>query len=231
MSAGRFRRGTRSPLRRSAGLGFLAVSLVAAGSVYLATRADDDAIVADSRAPAPSSAGTTTPGASTRASTPAPTVTITTPPPPTPTPTPTRTQDPKPPPPPEPVSEAAGLETGVVEATNAVRADAGCGPLHVEDQLTAAARAHSRDMRVRDFFSHENPDGESPWDRAGAAGYGSLAAENIAMGQQDVDAVMEAWMKSPGHRKNILNCDDKAIGVGVELGDGGPWWTQMFGYE
>lgn len=231
MSAGRFRRGTRSPLRRSAGLGFLAVSLVAAGSVYLITGADDDAIVADSRAPASSSAGTTTPGTAPRASTPAPTVTITTPPPPTPTPTPTRTQDPKPPPPPEPISEAAGLEAGVVDATNAVRADAGCGPLHVDDRLTAAARAHSHDMRLRDFFSHENPDGESPWDRAGAVGYESLAAENIAMGQQDVDAVMDAWMKSPGHRKNILNCDYKAIGVGVEQGDGGPWWTQMFGYE
>lgn len=231
MSAGRFRRGTRSPLRRSAGLGFLAVSLVAAGSVYLASGADDNAGVADSRASASSSAGTATAAATPDAATPAPTVTIITPPPPTPTPTPSRTQDPKPPPPPEPVTEAAGLEAGVVDATNTVRADAGCGPLHVDDRLTAAARAHSRDMRVRDFFSHENPDGESPWDRAGAVGYESLAAENIAMGQPDVEAVMEAWMKSPGHRKNILNCEYKAIGVGVELGDGGPWWTQMFGYE
>lgn len=231
MSAGRFSRGTRPSLRRRIGLGVLAGSLVTAGSVYLLTGADDDAIVADSRAPAATASpdsGSPTPSTATSTSTPAPTVTIITPSPPPPA----RTQNPKPAPPPdEPVDEAAGLETGVIEATNAVRAEAGCGPLRVDERLTAAARAHSRDMRVRDFFSHENPDGESPADRAAAAGYDSWGAENIAMGQQDADAVMDAWMKSPGHRKNILNCDYQAIGVGVDVGDGGPWWTQMFGYE
>jgi uncharacterized protein YkwD len=38
-------------------------------------------------------------------------------------------------------------------------------------------------------------------------------------------------MKSPGHRANILNCSLKAVGIGVEYGSGGPWWTQDFGYR
>jgi uncharacterized protein YkwD len=41
---------------------------------------------------------------------------------------------------------------------------------------------------------------------------------------------MEAWMNSPGHRANILNCEFTTLGVGVHFGPGGPWWTQDFGY-
>ena len=48
--------------------------------------------------------------------------------------------------------------------------------------------------------------------------------------QSDPAAVMEAWMNSPGHKANILNCDFKTLGVGVVFGSGGPWWTQDFGY-
>lgn len=41
---------------------------------------------------------------------------------------------------------------------------------------------------------------------------------------------MAAWMESPGHRANILNCDFKTLGVGAHFAPGGPWWTQDFGY-
>jgi uncharacterized protein YkwD len=51
------------------------------------------------------------------------------------------------------------------------------------------------------------------------------------MGQQTPQSVVDAWMNSPGHRANILNCSSKAIGVGVEFGPAGPWWTQDFGYS
>jgi uncharacterized protein YkwD len=40
--------------------------------------------------------------------------------------------------------------------------------------------------------------------------------------------VMTAWMNSPGHRANILNCSYTKLGVGVADGTGGPWWTQDF---
>ncbi|OMQ16135.1 hypothetical protein A7K94_0204580 [Modestobacter sp. VKM Ac-2676] len=84
-------------------------------------------------------------------------------------------------------------------------------------------------MRDRDFFSHVDPDGRDPFARARAAGIQSARAENIAYGQPDAAAVMTAWMASPGHRANILNCDLRTLGVGVAAGSGGPWWTQLFG--
>jgi uncharacterized protein YkwD len=85
-------------------------------------------------------------------------------------------------------------------------------------------------MAARGFFDHTDPDGKSPWDRASAAGISNLGGENIARGQADAQAVMTAWMNSPGHKANILNCDFKTLGVGVHFGAGGPWWTQDFGY-
>ncbi|MET8133010.1 sigma-70 family RNA polymerase sigma factor [Streptomyces sp. NPDC005251] len=118
----------------------------------------------------------------------------------------------------------------VVVLVNKERAAAGCGPLTEDTQLEEAARAHSDDMAARDFFDHTNPDGADPGQRITAAGYRwSTYGENIAMGQQTPQAVMDSWMNSPGHRANILNCSFKNIGVGVHKGSGGPWWTQDFG--
>ena len=62
------------------------------------------------------------------------------------------------------------------------------------------------------------------------AGLSGLAAENIARGQGDATSVMKAWMNSPGHRANILNCEYRTLGVGMYDAVGGPWWTQDFGF-
>ncbi|MFD0328838.1 CAP domain-containing protein [Streptacidiphilus monticola] len=58
----------------------------------------------------------------------------------------------------------------------------------------------------------------------------NLGGENIARGQQTPAAVMDAWMHSPGHRANILNCSYHSLGVGAYFAPGGPWWTQDFGF-
>ncbi|MEU0913543.1 CAP domain-containing protein [Streptomyces althioticus] len=118
----------------------------------------------------------------------------------------------------------------VLRLVNAERAKVGCSPVTADGPLTALATAFSDDMADRGFFDHTDPDGDTPWDRAQAAGIGNLGGENIARGQADAEAVMEAWMNSPGHKANILNCDFKTLGVGVHMGPGGPWWTQNFGY-
>jgi uncharacterized protein YkwD len=112
---------------------------------------------------------------------------------------------------------------------NRERATAGCGALSWDESLAQMARAFSADMRDRDFFDHTDPDGRDPWARAAARGIANARAENIAMGQADAAAVMTSWMNSAGHRKNILNCSLKTLGVGVARGAGGPWWTQDFG--
>lgn len=122
------------------------------------------------------------------------------------------------------------LAQQVVSLTNAERARKGCGALTVDSRLQAAAQGHSNDMVARDFFDHTNPSGKGPGDRMTAAGYRwSTFGENIAAGQRTPAEVMRAWMNSPGHRANILNCAFKNIGVGVTLKSGSPNWTQDFG--
>ncbi|WP_448610182.1 CAP domain-containing protein [Geodermatophilus sp. URMC 60] len=135
---------------------------------------------------------------------------------------------------PVPVARAAapadpGAETAVLALVNEARRGAGCGAVTADPALAAVARAHSADMRDRDYFSHTSPEGLSPFDRAEQAGIDYSRAENIAFGQADADAVMEAWLESPGHRANILDCGLTKLGVGVAEGTGGPWWTQLFG--
>ncbi|MER6688235.1 CAP domain-containing protein [Streptomyces minutiscleroticus] len=129
-------------------------------------------------------------------------------------------------------SQPAGssVEAQVVALVNQERAKVGCRPLTSSGSLAKLAEDFSVDMAERDFFDHTDPDGATPWDRAADAGISSLGGENIARGQADAAAVMDAWMNSPGHRANILNCDFRTIGVGAHFASGGPWWTQDFGY-
>lgn len=119
-------------------------------------------------------------------------------------------------------------EAKILTLVNAERGRAGCGPVTADPGLAAVARAHSTDMRDRGFFDHVNLDGLGPFDRADRAGV-VARAENIARGQADPAAVLTSWMNSPGHRKNILDCERTRLGVGIAEGPGGPWWTQLFG--
>ncbi|MBQ0853156.1 CAP domain-containing protein [Streptomyces sp. BH-SS-21] len=127
-------------------------------------------------------------------------------------------------------STPSTAEATVLSLVNEERAKAGCSPVTASSSLAALAESFSEDMAARDFFDHTDPDGASPWDRAEKLGIANLGGENIARGQADAAAVMEAWMNSPGHRANILNCDFKTLGVGAHFASGGPWWTQDFGY-
>ncbi len=122
------------------------------------------------------------------------------------------------------------LEQEVVTLTNAERTAAGCAPLEWDDRLHQAAREHSTDMATHNYFSHTGRDGRSPFDRMRDAGYPNPAAENIAMGYQTPAQVVEGWMNSDGHRRNILNCQYRTIGVGLAYDERGrPYWTQVFG--
>lgn len=127
-------------------------------------------------------------------------------------------------------STEAGMEKEVFTLVNKVRAENGLSALTWADDLANVARAHSRDMINRGFFSHTNPDGQSPFDRLKNNGIKyRTAAENIAYGQRTAEAVMNGWMNSSGHRANILNANVKEIGVGaVKAQNGTVYWTQMF---
>ncbi|MGW7367719.1 CAP domain-containing protein [Streptomyces sp. NPDC054841] len=128
-----------------------------------------------------------------------------------------------------PTGEAA-VEAQVLDLVNEERAKVGCSPVRADASLGALAGSFSEDMAGRGFFDHTDPDGDTPWDRAAQAGVSGLGAENIARGQADARTVMNSWMNSDGHRANILNCEYKTLGVGVSFAEGGPWWTQDFGF-
>ncbi|WP_232326726.1 CAP domain-containing protein [Microbispora sp. ATCC PTA-5024] len=153
---------------------------------------------------------------------------------PTPTPTPTGTASgtPAPTPTATPTSGATvgtDIENEVLRLTNIERAKAGCGALKHDAKLHAAAYAHSADMSAKNYFDHTSQDGRTFADRIKASGYSfTAAAENIAKGYPNAQAVVDGWMNSPGHRQNILNCAYTDIGVGY-VAAGGPYWTQDFG--
>ncbi|MFF4699128.1 CAP domain-containing protein [Streptomyces chattanoogensis] len=123
---------------------------------------------------------------------------------------------------------ASGASARVVELVNNERSKAGCAPLVVNAKLTKAAQAHSKDMADHRNMSHTGSDGSSPGDRITRAGYDwSAYGENVAYGYATPESVMKGWMSSPGHKRNILDCSFKEIGVG--LAQPGNYWTQDFG--
>jgi uncharacterized protein YkwD len=146
------------------------------------------------------------------------------------TPSKKETQPPKETAPAVTVSAEAAAEAEVLKLVNEERAKVGCSALSANSTLAELAEKFSDAMASEGFFDHIDPSGASPWDRAAKLGITNLGGENIARGQTDAAAVMQAWMNSPGHRANILNCDFKTLGVGAHFGSGGPWWTQDFGY-
>ena len=124
----------------------------------------------------------------------------------------------------------------VITEVNIQRATNGCDPIVKNNLLTQAAQNHSENMALNDFVDHIDPDGQDPSDRAAALGYQAASlAENIASGQETPAEVMAAWMSSPGHRENILDCTKTEIGVGyyylendTGVEDNQHYWTQVF---
>ncbi|WP_173139341.1 CAP domain-containing protein [Kibdelosporangium persicum] len=118
----------------------------------------------------------------------------------------------------------------VVQMVNDVRRQfvPQCGSLTVDARLTSAAQKHSTDMASQRYFSHTSKDGRSFADRIRAEGYPSPGGENIAQGQRSARQVMESWMRSEGHRENILRCGFRTIGVGLDTN--GFYWVQNFGF-
>ena len=120
---------------------------------------------------------------------------------------------------------ASAYEREVIRLVNVERAKHGLAPLTEDATLTRTARMKSQDMRDNRYFDHNSPTYGSPFDLMKAQGVRyRTAGENIAMGYATPEAVVNAWMNSPGHRANILNASYTKIGVGYI----GNYWTQHF---
>lgn len=109
---------------------------------------------------------------------------------------------------------------------NSFRTSVGCPTLAWHIPLSAVATAHSRDMARRHFFHHVNPDGQDPEDRIRVAGiaWDGPVGENLALTAAGARRVLELWLVSASHRRNLENCEFTHQAVG--LFDG--YWTHLF---
>ncbi|HYG94553.1 MAG TPA: CAP domain-containing protein [Nocardioides sp.] len=125
----------------------------------------------------------------------------------------------------------AAVERKVVRLTNKKRKAHDCEPLKLRKSIRKAARKHSERMADAGELDHQLPGEPDVGERLEDAGYDNWTSwgENIARGYPTPKAVVKAWMDSPDHRANILDCDFEHIGVGMVSGDGTKWWTQDFG--
>lgn len=121
--------------------------------------------------------------------------------------------------------QASGLNTSVaaegqvLASLNAQRAQSGLQPLVYNGLLTRAARGHALDQARNGYFSHTGKDGSSSADRAKRAGYNfCLVGENLSIGYSSIQAAMQGWMASKGHRDNILNGKFNDVGIGIGEG-------------
>lgn len=123
----------------------------------------------------------------------------------------------------------------IIRATNAERAKYNLKPLAEKNILNSSAIFKASDLNTLQYFEHKSPSGKDISNLASQFGYEYvIIGENLAMGNfESEDAIVQAWMNSPGHRANILNPKYTQIGVGLILGtwQGRPAWfaVQHFG--
>jgi uncharacterized protein YkwD len=128
---------------------------------------------------------------------------------------------------------ASVTQQRMLEAINRYRASYGLKPLLYSKTLEAAANEHAEDLWKRDFFSHTNPDGQLPPDRALAAGFcHRYVGENLAAGQISVQHMMNALQASVSHDANMLEPDYAYVGMGFsEAPTGRRYWCQLFAFD
>ena len=128
----------------------------------------------------------------------------------------------------------AGFERSVFDLINRKRAEAGLKVLVWNEDVAQIARIHSENMANYKFFDHAGRDGKMVNNRADAVGLTKWRSigENIAYNRgyaSPLEFVVESWMKSAGHRTNILNNNWQETGIGIAVtGDGTYYFTQVF---
>lgn len=114
---------------------------------------------------------------------------------------------------------ASVLPGVLVELVNASRQNNNLPSLRANPLLEEAARLKVQDMAQRGYFSHNTPDGKTPWYWLDLVGYSfGAAGENLAVNFYDSQDINNAWMLSPAHRANILNYGFTEIGIATAKG-------------
>ncbi len=103
--------------------------------------------------------------------------------------------------------------------TNEARKKYGLSELTYSDKLAQAATLKARHMIENNYWAHYAPDGTSPWEFILKVGYEyEYAGENLARNFLFSKDIVNAWMKSPSHRENILKKEYTEVGFAVEDG-------------
>lgn len=107
----------------------------------------------------------------------------------------------------------------IIQEVNPVRENYGFLDLNVNKKLTQAAQLKAQDMIDREYFDHTGPEGELPWTWLDLVEYDYAAAgENLAIDFGDPIMLLNAWLNSPSHARNILNGYFIDIGIGIAEG-------------
>jgi len=123
-----------------------------------------------------------------------------------------------------------GLASEIAAGLNANRRANGHAPLQFSRRLGRAAMTHACDMGVNNFFDHRGSDGSTSQRRVQATGYRDcIVAENIAWGYPRSEQIINGWMNSPGHRRNMLHPRIEEYGIGISQGPKGPYWVLVVG--
>lgn len=122
----------------------------------------------------------------------------------------------------------AGAERDLLRLVNDERTKRNLRPVRWDDRLAGVGRDHSKDMYLRGYFAHRSPDGTSPSERLRAERIEYvLSGENLALAPT-LALAHEGLMKSPGHRRNILDPDFSKLGIGIYKGPYGLMTSQEF---
>lgn len=114
---------------------------------------------------------------------------------------------------------ASILPSVLVDLTNTDRQGEDCPALRESPVLEQVAQAKADDMANKGYFAHTSPEGLTPWYWFQKMGYSFYyAGENLAVNFFDSQDIVNAWMNSPTHRANILNCHFTEIGIGIAQG-------------
>ncbi len=125
---------------------------------------------------------------------------------------------------------AASLQSAGAQHINAYRAKYGLPPVNADHTLAAVADRQCRLMIANGRIGHAFGRGTTLGERLRAAGdRPRLAAENVAQGQGSLAAVMEAWMNSSGHRRNMLHPRMREFGIAQRTARGQPYWALVLG--
>ncbi|MEM6886625.1 MAG: CAP domain-containing protein [Pseudomonadota bacterium] len=130
-------------------------------------------------------------------------------------------------------ADTADVKFRMLDSVNSLRAAAAQPPVEFDENLTAAAATHARDMSVQNRPWHFGSDGSSPIDRARRVGYaGRLVGETISETYETELETLAAWMDQEDTRRVILSPDARDMGFAwYQERNGKIWWTLVMGND